>query len=96
MLQEIGDVGFTFNSRLLSEMSETQSTQYLETLNTKISPRYIVSENAEELLFPNSIRHIEKIQDNLAAHLSNYKLIEKRGRISWVALVGTQPKFMLI
>jgi hypothetical protein len=78
VLQEIGDVGFTFNSRSLSEMSEAQSTEYLETLNTKISPRYIVSENAGELLFPDSIRHIEKIQDDLAAHLSNYKLIEKK------------------
>ena len=62
----------------LSEMSKAQSTEYLETLNTKISPTYIVSENAEELLFPDSIRHIEKIQDDLAAHLSNYKLIEKQ------------------
>ena len=78
VLQEIGDVGFTFNSRSLSEMSETQSTDYLKILDTKISPRYIVSENAEELLFPNSIRHIEKIQSDLAAHLSNYKLIEKQ------------------
>ena len=78
VLQEIGDVGFAFNSRSLSEMSEAQSTEYLETLNTKISPTYIVSENAEELLFPDSIRHIEKIQDDLAAHLSNYKLNEKQ------------------
>ena len=77
VLQEIGDVGFTFNSRSLSEMSEAQSMEYLKTVNTRISPRYIVSENAEELLFPYSIRHIEKIQDDLAAHLSNYKLIEK-------------------
>ena len=78
VLQEIGDVGFAFNSRSLSEMSEDQSSEYLETLNTKISPTYIVSENAEELLFPDSIRHIEKIQDDLAVHLSNYKLIEKQ------------------
>jgi hypothetical protein len=78
VLQELGDVGFTFNSRSLSEMSETQSSEYLETLNTKISSRYIISENAEELLFPNSIRHIEKVQDELATHLSDYKLIEKK------------------
>lgn len=78
VLQEIGDVGFTFNSRSLSEMLGAQSTEYLETLNKRIFPRYIVSENAEELLFPDSIRHIEKIQDDLAIHLSNYELIEKK------------------
>jgi hypothetical protein len=74
-LKEVGEIGFIFNSRSLSEMSQTQSKQYLLDINNILCPKYFISENAEELRFPNSIRHIEIIQDELEILLSNYKII---------------------
>jgi hypothetical protein len=86
-LRECSDIGFVFNSRSLSEMSESQSTEYLETINSKLTPNFFVSENAEELLFPDSIRHVEIIQDDLALHLSNYQLISRQ-RTSFMGGAG--------
>jgi hypothetical protein len=77
-LDELGEIAFVFNSRSLSEMSEEQSTKYLSSVNNAITPDYFISENAEVLLFPNSVRHIERIQDELEVNLSNYNLVSKQ------------------
>jgi len=69
-------INFVFNSRSFSEMSRSTSTEYLERINLKIKPNIVFSENAEEILFPNSERHIEITQNELTSVLSNYKVSE--------------------
>lgn len=68
-------IEFIFNSRSLSEMSFVQVDEYLNVVNRTLLPKFFLSENAEELLFPNSIRHIEILQSSIAELLSNYELI---------------------
>ncbi len=68
-------IGFVFNSRSLSEMSQNSCTDYLVTINSKIKPEIFISENSEELLFPESERHIENTQGEISDFLTNYNLI---------------------
>lgn len=75
VLRESDNIGFVFNSRSLSEMSELHSTQYLKKMNNDFKPEFIFSENAEELLFPESTRHIEGTQSDFALKLTGYKLL---------------------
>ena len=70
-------VNFVFNSRSFSEMSRSNSTMYLESINQIIKPSIVFSENAEEILFPNSERHLEVTQSELTLLLSNYELRDK-------------------
>ena len=39
-------------------------------------PEFFVSENAEEVIFPDSERHLEISQDEISKHLTNMQLIE--------------------
>ena len=71
-------ISFVFNSRSFSEMSRETSTRYLEGINCKIKPSIVFSENAEELVFPNSERHLEVTQEELTSVLSNYQVTEKK------------------
>ena len=67
-------ISFVFNSRSFSEMSRSTSTEYLERINQIIKPNIVFSENAEEILFPNSERHLEVTQKELTSLLPNYEL----------------------
>jgi hypothetical protein len=71
-------IGFVFNSRSFSEMSRQVSRRYLELINLKIKPTIVFSENAEELIFPNSERHLEVTQEELTSLLSNYEVTETK------------------
>lgn len=57
-------------------MSHETSTRYMESLDLRIKPDIVFSENAEKLLFPNSERHREIIQTELSLMLSNYKMTD--------------------
>jgi len=70
-------VSFVFNSRSFSEMSRSTLTTHLEGINLTMKPSIVFSENAEEILFPNSERHLEITQEDLTSILSNYELREK-------------------
>ena len=70
-------ISFVFNSRSFSEMSRPTLTAYLEGINLTMRPSIVFSENAEEILFPNSERHLEITQEELSSVLSNYELREK-------------------
>lgn len=70
-------VSFVFNSRSFSEMSRSILTTYLEGINLTMKPNIVFSENAEEILFPNSERHLEIAQEDMFSMLSNYELKEK-------------------
>jgi hypothetical protein len=69
-------IGFVFNSRSFSEMSRETSKTYSEGINMRLKPDIVFSENAEELLFPNSERHLEVTQSELTSMLSSYKLTD--------------------
>ena len=69
-------ISFAFNSRSFSEMSRSTSTEYLERINQIIKPNIVYSENAEEILYPNSERHLEVTQKELTSLLTNYGLID--------------------
>jgi len=69
-------ISFVFNSRSFSEMSRPTLTSYLERINLIISPNTVFSENAEEILFPNSERHLEITQKELTSVLSNYECVD--------------------
>ena len=58
-------------------MSRPTLTAYLEGINLTMRPSIVFSENAEEILFPNSERHLEITQEELSSVLSNYELREK-------------------
>lgn len=66
---------FVFNSRSFSEMSYPTLYAYLGSINLLMKPDIVFSENAEEILFPNSERHLEITQGELNSMLSNYELI---------------------
>lgn len=97
-LNSISEIEFVFNSRSFSEMSASQSSYYLGEVSYKLKPTFIISENAEELLFPDSDRHVEKIQDELANDLKGYFLVSKT-RTSFIGGSGRyttriySPKF---
>lgn len=74
-INDFNKVGFVFNSRSLSEMSRASCTDYLDTINSKIKPEIFISENSEELLFPDSERHLENTQDEIFKCLTNYNLL---------------------
>jgi hypothetical protein len=76
-LSSISEIEFVFNSRSFSEMSASQSSYYLGEVSNTLKPTFVISENAEELLFPDSDRHVEKIQDELANDLRGYVLVSK-------------------
>ena len=67
---------FVFNSRSFSEMSPKDSKFYLKKINNHLIPDFVFSENAEELLFTDSERHLEVTQEELSQNLSNYSLVE--------------------
>jgi hypothetical protein len=80
LFKYIGDkerISFVFNSRSFSEMSRPTLTAYLESINLAMRPSIVFSENAEEILFPNSERHLEITQKELSSLLSNYELRDK-------------------
>lgn len=68
-------IGFVFNSRSLSEMSLVQVDDYLRAVNLILKPQFFISENAEEVIFPDSVRHIEITQSSVSERLSNYSLV---------------------
>jgi hypothetical protein len=70
-------ISFVFNSRSFSEMSRPTLTTYLKSINQIMRPSIIFSENAEEILFPNSERHLEITQQELTSVLSSYELTDK-------------------
>jgi|688.fasta_scaffold125617_3 hypothetical protein len=74
-IKDFKKIGFGFNSRSLSEMSRASCTDYLDTINLKIKPKIFISENSEELLFPDSERHLENTQDEISKRLTNYSLL---------------------
>jgi hypothetical protein len=75
-LSVIDNLQFVFNSRSLSEMARSQSTTYLSQINENFQPKLVFLENAEWVEYPDSIRHVEVTQDEFAAQLSNYRLME--------------------
>ena len=86
-LNSISKIEFVFNSRSFSEMSASQSSYYLDEVSDRLKPTFVISENAEELLFPDSDRHVEKIQDELATDLKGYVLVSK-SRTSFIGGSG--------
>ena len=84
-------IGFVFNSRSFSEMSRETSEKYLEEINSRIKPDIVFSENAEELLFPDSERHLEVVQSELTSILSCYKITEN----SRTAFMGGANRYTL-
>jgi len=70
-------IGFVFNSRSLSEMSQVQVDDYLRAVNSSLKPQFFISENAEEVIFPDSVRHIEITQSSISERLSNYSLVRR-------------------
>jgi len=76
-LNSLSEIEFVFNSRSFSEMSASQSSYYLGEVSNTLKPKFIISENAEELLYPDSDRHVEKIQDELANDMNDYVLVSK-------------------
>jgi hypothetical protein len=75
-IADLDEIGFVFNSRSLSEMSSLTCSNYLRIINLKIMPEFFVSENAEELIFPESERHLEITQDEISKLLTNMQLTE--------------------
>ncbi len=76
IIADLDGPAFVFNSRSLSEMSAENCFDYLKITNERIQPEFFMSENAEELLFPDSKRHVENIQEEIWKELTSFILIE--------------------
>ena len=67
------EIDLVFNSNSFSELDNKILTYYLKLINTKIIPKFILHQNSNILLYPNSKRHIEILA-------SKFKINKKKFR----------------
>jgi hypothetical protein len=76
LLARYTDIGVIFNSRSFSEMSETTVKHYFSLIQNRLRPQYILHENSNFLLFPNSIRHLEILASEFPVDPVQYHLLQ--------------------
>ena len=67
------EIDLVFNSNSFSELDNKILNYYLKLINTKIIPKFILHQNSNILLYPNSKRHIEILA-------SKFKINKKKFR----------------
>jgi hypothetical protein len=71
------DIGLVVNFNSFSEMSVPVVDEYFEFIQEKVKPDFILHQNSNFLLFPNSERHIEYLSDDFPIDDKKYKLYSK-------------------
>ena len=71
------DIGLVVNFNSFSEMAIPVVDEYFEFIQKKIEPDFILHQNSNFLLFPNSERHIEYLADDFPIDEKKYELYSK-------------------
>lgn len=71
------NIGLVVNFNSFSEMSKEVVDEYFEFIQNDIKPDFILHQNSNFLLFPNSLRHIEYMADDFPIDNTKYELNSK-------------------
>lgn len=88
-----GKYDLVFNSNSLSEMGRPTVESYFDSINTVWQPIYLLHQNSNVLLFPDSVRHIEVLSKDFPIDKTKY--IEIYRAISpWQGAGGRYREFL--